>query len=290
MENTSGEKLGKNLRALRKGYKLTQTQLGEKLGVSKSTISNYEKANVVPDTETLNLFVRFFERPIEDLINGDFTGIEILQKVSVETVIPKLKRLFPYFNEKKSENIDYQEGLKYHRAIMKNIETEEFSLDSPAFVSCRTSYQRAEKDGDMAAIANLLSLYVLIGVCAVGRSIGFSDDSDEKLENESVSLVEFFSLQDHSAKAMENRRHAKEEYLGKAWVAMRSRIRKLKTTSGYTHLGDYYLGILYLCDLIENGETREMNMKIGSELLNISIEMGNPWVKRFEIFIPEKGK
>ena len=45
--------VGKRLKKLRNEYKLTQTQLGEKLGVGKTTISNYETGNSFPDNDML---------------------------------------------------------------------------------------------------------------------------------------------------------------------------------------------------------------------------------------------
>lgn len=46
-------RVGKKIKKLRNEFRYTQTQLGEKLGVGKTTISNYENGNSFPDNEIL---------------------------------------------------------------------------------------------------------------------------------------------------------------------------------------------------------------------------------------------
>ena len=47
------KKIGKRIRSLRQEYRMTQTQLGERLSVGKTTISNYENENSFPDNDVL---------------------------------------------------------------------------------------------------------------------------------------------------------------------------------------------------------------------------------------------
>ena len=55
------------LRKLRKEHKLTQQQLADKLGLSKSCISMYENGNREPDFETEELIADFFNVDINTL-------------------------------------------------------------------------------------------------------------------------------------------------------------------------------------------------------------------------------
>jgi len=52
---------GERLRQLRKERKLTQSELGEKVNVTKVSISGYESGNRTPDTDTLQRLADYFE-------------------------------------------------------------------------------------------------------------------------------------------------------------------------------------------------------------------------------------
>lgn len=53
--------IGERLKQLRKEYKLTQTDLGNKINVTKVSISGYENGNRSPDTETLTRLADYFD-------------------------------------------------------------------------------------------------------------------------------------------------------------------------------------------------------------------------------------
>ena len=52
---------GERLKQLRKEKQLTQSELGEKINVTKVSISGYESGNRTPDTDTLQKLADFFE-------------------------------------------------------------------------------------------------------------------------------------------------------------------------------------------------------------------------------------
>lgn len=53
--------IGERLKQLRKEHKLTQTDLGNKINVTKVSISGYENGNRSPDTETLTRLADYFD-------------------------------------------------------------------------------------------------------------------------------------------------------------------------------------------------------------------------------------
>lgn len=53
--------LGERLKQLRKDKNLTQTELGNKINVTKVSISGYESGNRSPDTDTLQRLADYFE-------------------------------------------------------------------------------------------------------------------------------------------------------------------------------------------------------------------------------------
>lgn len=73
-------KVGNKIRYLRNEYRLTQTQLGEKLGVGKTTISNYETGNSFPDNDMLIRLSEIFNVSTDYLL-----GISTIRDHSVLT-------------------------------------------------------------------------------------------------------------------------------------------------------------------------------------------------------------
>ncbi|MET1933018.1 helix-turn-helix domain-containing protein, partial [Enterococcus faecium] len=62
--------IGEKIRTYRRNCKLTQKELGEKIGVSDKTISSWENSRTMPDLEMLSLLHHTLGLPI------DFPSIE----------------------------------------------------------------------------------------------------------------------------------------------------------------------------------------------------------------------
>ncbi|MDQ6418704.1 helix-turn-helix transcriptional regulator [Paenibacillus sp. LHD-117] len=60
--------IGNRMRELRKNKKLSQEELGEKLGVGKTTISQYESETRKPDSDMLLRISKFFEVSVDFLL------------------------------------------------------------------------------------------------------------------------------------------------------------------------------------------------------------------------------
>ena len=99
------------LKELREASSLTQSELGEKLGLSKSTIGNYEKGYRQPDLETLILLADYFQVTIDYLVERSiFPTFDISsqeeQILKIYRTIPDNKRhliadLFAILSDKK---------------------------------------------------------------------------------------------------------------------------------------------------------------------------------------------
>lgn len=63
-------KIGKFLKELRKEHKLTQEQLGEKIGVTNKTISRWENGNYLPPAESLTMLSDIYKISINEILSG----------------------------------------------------------------------------------------------------------------------------------------------------------------------------------------------------------------------------
>ncbi len=68
-------KLGDNILKLRKKQGLSQEQLGEKVNVTRQTISNWELGETTPNPEQLKLLSKALGISVDELIDNDVKGI-----------------------------------------------------------------------------------------------------------------------------------------------------------------------------------------------------------------------
>ena len=74
--------LGQNILESRKKNGLSQEQLGEKVNVTRQTISNWELEETAPNPEQLKLLSKALNVSIDDLIDNDLQNV-VLSKVKI---------------------------------------------------------------------------------------------------------------------------------------------------------------------------------------------------------------
>ena len=74
-------KLGKKILELRKKKGFSQEQLGEKVNVTRQTISNWELEETTPNPEQLKLLSKVLNISIDELLDNDIQSI-LVEKVS----------------------------------------------------------------------------------------------------------------------------------------------------------------------------------------------------------------
>ena len=78
--------LGENILRLRKEANLSQETLGDIIGVTRQTISNWELEETAPNPEQLKLLSKAFNVSVDDLLNNDIQNI-IVKKVSDTEIV-----------------------------------------------------------------------------------------------------------------------------------------------------------------------------------------------------------
>jgi len=97
--------LNKALKLIRVFHDLTQKELAEKLGISKSHISEIESGKKTPTLAVLNRYAEFFQVPVSSImflsenLDNDVNPNEIMQKLRSSTImlnwLTLLKRTMP---------------------------------------------------------------------------------------------------------------------------------------------------------------------------------------------------
>ena len=80
-------KVGKFLAELRKKEKLTQEDLGEKIGVTNKTISRWENGTYMPDIEMFLILSKFYNVSVNELLCGEYLSQEEFKEKSDNNIL-----------------------------------------------------------------------------------------------------------------------------------------------------------------------------------------------------------
>lgn len=97
--------IGGKLKTLRKGRKLTQQELADRLGVTRATISNYEVGRRTPHLSELQRFAEFY--------GVDLSYFGVATKDEVFDLLSRAKAVF------KDDRIDRSKKDELYRELMK---------------------------------------------------------------------------------------------------------------------------------------------------------------------------
>ena len=77
------EKIGQQIAVLRKAKGITQSELGERLGVSFQAVSKWERGETLPDITLLPDLAKVLETTVDFILTGNEKVIEYKGKITV---------------------------------------------------------------------------------------------------------------------------------------------------------------------------------------------------------------
>ena len=109
-------KIGRFISELRRENKITQEELGEKLGVTNKTISRWENGNYLPSVEMLQLLSNAFSVSINELLCGERLNDNSFRQRADDTIVNVLKS--STFSLKERCNFWKKKWLKEHKSLI----------------------------------------------------------------------------------------------------------------------------------------------------------------------------
>ncbi|MDG0950692.1 helix-turn-helix domain-containing protein [Bacillus paranthracis] len=103
---------GENLKSFRKIRSLTQAELGNKVQLSRSQISNLETNFNEPDLDSLDRIASFFDISVDTLMGRKFTTNE----KNLENVLAEIQMVFAGLDESQREQFCKQ--LKFYTQFL----------------------------------------------------------------------------------------------------------------------------------------------------------------------------
>lgn len=130
--------IGENIKQFRKNKKITQKELAEKIGVTDSAITKYEKGDREPNIETLNKIATALGVTINDLVkneekasNKNSIGIRFLDRSKLpdekEQIIKVVEEMYEFINATGDEN-QLEEFYDLVQASLNLLQIRNFTL------------------------------------------------------------------------------------------------------------------------------------------------------------------
>lgn len=278
-------RLGNNIRCIRVAYGETQEQLGFIIGVEKTTISQYENGRREPSRDILNAIAEHYVISVEELMQCDLSHadkIVVDQNVlwrEIDVILPIVSSENALINE------HFKKAHQLHVAIFDDLK--KISMDMfDKIGDCLEEYDSAYDDdiSKTETAANIWGILILMLVMlkvvpdvmekkpAPIRQIMARDRKAAKIVEESDS-----SFKDEADEIL-------KDFDDPEFNEMLSEIKTLLKQSSYSILADYYLALEYCWNIVDNGLTREFNARIGVEMMNTFVSVGNPYAAHFILF------
>ena len=115
------EKVGEQIAALRKAKGLTQSELGERIGVSFQAVSKWERGETLPDVTLLPDLAKILETTVDFILLGNEKVIEYKGKITVADMKKGLNCLKNAGEHLGAENIIYRAAVN---GINKDLNTD----------------------------------------------------------------------------------------------------------------------------------------------------------------------
>lgn len=130
--------IGENIKQFRKNKKITQKELAEKIGVTDSAITKYEKGDREPNIETLNKIATALGVTINDLVkneekasNKNSIGIRFLDRSKLpdekEQIVKVVEEMYEFINATGDEN-QLEEFYDLVQASLNLLQIRNFTL------------------------------------------------------------------------------------------------------------------------------------------------------------------
>lgn len=125
--------IGDSLVFLRTKNDLTQAALAQTINIARSTLSNYESNNRIPDIYTLAKIADYFNVTLDFLVGHTSSCNNPLNRKNQSD--PKI--IFQYYDRLNMENKDYVKGL------MVRLYKDELEEINRKKISCKKAYRKS---------------------------------------------------------------------------------------------------------------------------------------------------
>lgn len=273
--------LGENIKSLRKICGLTQKELAEKISVAENTVTSYERGSRIPDMEKIQQIASVFKMPVDDLVNGDFSDLDYrFSPITHNSVLSHLEKMLPIIHTDTAMNDPYF-AEAYERTVRfwNSIKTENGPILQSMITEAYNRYGLSlKKHNTVESAANILWLLFVKYMLISDEQLQKTGEAIINGKGKEKTFAKEYLLAKASSKQLEVRRKA---YAKKYHETIIKMIKRLKTSTQYSDLGDYYLALRYVYGLIDDDTNYNEINAVGITMLSAFLELDNEYAFSF---------
>ncbi len=265
--------LGRNIQHLRIIHNETLDELGSIIHCAKSTVKGYENGSRKPDLQTLQLLAAHYNKPVDELLHVDLTGLE---NISIDLNSPDhttelMKIILPlYSSENAMENLSFKNGYDLSQRLLDAFSKAEVLPGNMVVRIFEAFATAADETGVSEAVANLLwSIFVWWSqIYDTNRLLSLQN----KLLSKKLCLKDWMSLKDMEDASVTKKRVS---FIADFDGIINEALKSLKSEQDWSDLADYYLALRYIVGMADNDLSTEMNSAVGMQMMLSFMALGN---------------
>ena len=276
------QKIGKNLKMLRKIHHETLEELGDILGLSKSAVSFYEKGERALDTQKLQLYANHYGKTVDELVNGDLTSLNSMgafcgnkeqMKIILDVMYPMVS------SEKANQNKNFAIAYEKHTKILESL----YEMETPSKIlvnQCWETYTSVLEEAEM--VESAINLLAILFICWASIADEQQVENGKRIKNSGKKPIESKKLLS-SAYVEINPEIIKkrEDFLDEYDEMVMSLIALVKSKIEWAEYGDYYFALKYVVGMQDNSLSLELNREIGIQMICSLVEIYNQQAANF---------
>jgi transcriptional regulator with XRE-family HTH domain len=288
----------KNIRFLFENKGLTQEESAKILGetYTKEQINQWLNTRGFPE-DIIKKIANYFEISIETIKNADLEDFFVYSEREIDEIHQKL---FPYKEKTNTEKNSFSKAFELHQKILNDeIEPKEFY---DLCIRCYRLYYQSYKKGDAQALINMLS------ISCYYKYIAKNFDTEIEFTNEELARIDIEQLENIKdgrdlvnlnlntkrkilKKFLTCNNAEKKEKIDK-FIIERSNeimilIKRIRNIPEYRDIYEYYIAIITLLNLIDNGYNKYENAHFGEMYLDLLFQVGNKYAVQLAETIPK---
>ena len=271
--------LGRNIQHLRIIYNETLDELGSIIHCAKSTVKGYENGSRKPDLQTLQLLSAHYNKPVDELLYTDLTGLEI---ISIDLNSPAhttelLRVILPlYSSEEAMKNPNFKNGYDLSQRLLEAFSNAEVLSGSVIARIFEAFVKATDESESPEAVANLVwSVFVCWSHIADTNKLLTLQN---KLLSKKLSIKDYMSLKDTEDSSIIEKKAGFVSYIDDT---ITEALKALKSKQEWSDLADFYLALRYVVGMVDTDLTTEMNSAVGMQMMLSFRTLGNSYAFTF---------
>lgn len=265
--------LGRNIQHLRIIHNETLEELGGIIHCAKSTVKGYENGSRKPDLQTLQLLAAHYNKPVDELLYADLTGVE---SISIDMNSPSrttelMKTILPlYSSEYAMGNANFKNGYELSQRLLAAFSSAEV-LPGNMIVRIFESFATAADESENPeAVANLVwSIFVWWAqIYDTNQILSLQN----KLLSKKLSSKDWMSLKDTEDASVAEKRVS---FITDFDAIITEALKVLKSEQEWSDLADYYIALRYVVGMVDTDLSTEMNSAVGMQMMLSFMTLGN---------------